>query len=161
MAIGTGLLSTLKPNSATVKWVFYQIISGIGRGCGMQMPLVAVQNALPPALNSVSMSLLIFCQGFGGSLFLSFAQTTFNSGLKDALPHFAPEVNATMIIQAGATGYRKLVSEESLKGVVLAYNQAVNHVFYLSTGACVAVFVFSWGLGWKSVKKAKVVAAEA
>jgi hypothetical protein len=161
MSIGTGLISTLKPNSSTVRWIFYQIISGMGRGCGMQMSIVAVQNALPPALNSVSMSLVIFCQNFGGALFLSFSQTIFNSGLKDALPHFAPGVNSTMVIDAGATGIHDVLSGESLKGVILAYNQTVNHVFYLSTGCGVAAFCCCWGLGWKSVKKAKVVAPEA
>jgi Na+/melibiose symporter-like transporter len=35
--VGTGLLSTLKPHTSAVAWVFYQLIAGIGRGCGMQM----------------------------------------------------------------------------------------------------------------------------
>jgi MFS family permease len=35
--IGNGLLSTLNLHTATVKWVWYQIIMGLGRGCGFQM----------------------------------------------------------------------------------------------------------------------------
>lgn len=154
-SIGAGLLSSLKPSTSVVRWVFYQIISGVGRGCGMQIPLIAVQNAVTPELNSISMSALVFCQNFGGALFLSFAQTIFNSGLKNALPHFAPGVNATTVINAGAANLDDVVADGSLKGVLLAYNQAINHVLYLCAGCCVAVTCFGCGLGWKSVKKAK------
>jgi len=35
--IGSGLLSTMGPHTSTVRWVWYQIIVGLGRGCGMQM----------------------------------------------------------------------------------------------------------------------------
>jgi len=124
-------------------------------------PLVAVQNHLPPALNSVGMSAIIFGQNFGAALFLSFAQTTLSAGLLDALPKFAPEVNFQTVINAGATGFRAVVPKDQVGGVILAYNQSVNHVFYLATGAAVGAFVFSWGTGWKSVKKAKKVEPEA
>jgi len=159
MSIGSGLLSTLTPTTSTVRWIFYQIIGGVGRGAGMQMPLVAIQNAVEPKFASVTMSALVFCQNFGAALFLSFAQTTFSSGLKDALPHFAPGVNATLVINAGATGLIDVVDPSSLKDVILAYNRAINHVFYLAVGAGVAVFCFGSGMGWKSVKKAKVPTA--
>jgi MFS family permease len=35
--VGNGLLSTLQPNTSTVKWIWYQIITGLGRGSGMAM----------------------------------------------------------------------------------------------------------------------------
>ena len=36
-SIGYGLLSTLKPTSSTGSWIGYQIITGVGRGSGLQM----------------------------------------------------------------------------------------------------------------------------
>jgi hypothetical protein len=36
-AIGAGLLGTLLPDSSTGRWIGYQIISGTGRGFGLQM----------------------------------------------------------------------------------------------------------------------------
>lgn len=39
-AIGAGLLGTLLPDSASRKWIGYQIISGTGRGFGLQMVTV-------------------------------------------------------------------------------------------------------------------------
>jgi len=105
------------------------------------------------------MASVIFSQTFGGALFLSFDQTIFSTGLRDALAHFSPEVDAQSIIVAGATGFRDVVSAASLPGVLAAYNQALSHVFYLATGCGAAAFFCCWGMGWKSVKKAKVVAA--
>lgn len=35
-AIGSGLISTFTPNTATGKWIGYQILIGAGRGAGFQ-----------------------------------------------------------------------------------------------------------------------------
>jgi hypothetical protein len=43
----------------------------------------------------------------------------------------------------------------------MAYSQAVNRVFYLAVGAACGSFIFCWGMGWKSIKKAKTVPPEA
>lgn len=109
----------------------------------------------------VAISLIIFFQNFGSSLFLTFAQTTFSNGLTHALPSFAPGVDVQAVVKAGASGFRAVVPPSVLPKVLLAYNQAVAQVFYLATGAVLAAFVVCWGLGWKSVKKPKVVAPEA
>ena len=119
-----------------------------------------MQNSVKPAEVPVAMSLIIFFQNIGASLFLSFAQTTFSSGLTHALPVFAPGVDVQSVIKAGASGFRDVVTPALLPGVLLAYSQAVSHVFYLTTGAILAAFIASWGMGWKSIKKAKVVAPE-
>lgn len=124
-------------------------------------PIVAIQNNLKPELSSIAMAIIVFCQNFGGALFLSFDQTTFSNGLSNALHHYAPEVDAEAVINAGATGFRALVGKNSVDGVILAYSQAVSHVFYLAVGCAVGAFVCCFGMGWKSIKKPKVVAPEA
>ena len=107
------------------------------------------------------MSIVIFAQGFGSALFVALGETIFSTGIKNALPKFAPTVNIQQVIDAGATHYRDVIEEEEITGVALAYCEALNHVFYLITGAGAMVFVFSLGMGWKSVKKAKAVKTEA
>ena len=107
------------------------------------------------------MSLVVFSQTFGGALFLSFDQTTFSSGLSNALHKYAPEVDAAAVINAGATGFRAIVDKSSLHGVIQAYSEALSHVFYVGAGAAVGAFICCWGMGWKSIKKPKVVAPEA
>jgi len=106
------------------------------------------------------MAAVIFSQGFGPALFLSFAQTIFSNSLKDKLHIFAPEVDPQTVFAAGATGIRQVVSAASLPAVILSYDKSINNVFYLITGAAVAAFVSCWGMGWRSVKKAKVEVQE-
>ena len=107
------------------------------------------------------MSTVVFFQTFGGALFLAFDQTIFSNGLAKGLHQYAPEVDAAAVIKAGATGYRAIIAESSVEGVLMAYSDAVSHVFYLATGTACGAFIFCWGMGWKSIKKAKKVAPEA
>lgn len=107
------------------------------------------------------MSLVAFTQTFGGTLFLTFAQTIFNRGLVDGLKRFAPTVNAQAVIDAGASGIRQVVKPDELGGVLEAYNLAINHNFYLAAAAGVATFIFCWGMGWHSVKKKNITTPEA
>lgn len=99
------------------------------------------------------MSFLYLCQNFGGALWLSFASTVFDTGLTNLLPIYAPEIPVAEVMSAGVSGIRSVIPRSSVKGVVIAYNNAVQHVFYMVAGTAVAAFIFSWGLGWKSVKK--------
>ncbi|KAL8830948.1 MAG: hypothetical protein Q9191_001156 [Dirinaria sp. TL-2023a] len=124
-------------------------------------PIVAVQNNIPPANLSVAMAVLIFCQTFGGSLFLAISQTAFTNSLSSALDTFAPNIDVNTLLVAGASAIRQVVPRQSLHGVLLAYNQSLNHVFYIAAGTAVASFVFCWGMGWKNVKKAKKDTPEA
>ena len=101
------------------------------------------------------MAVLIFSQTFGSSLFLAFSQTAFTNSLKTALRTFAPDIDVTTLLVAGASALREVVPQGSLSGVLLAYNQALKHVFYITAGTAVATFVFYWGMGWKNVKKVK------
>ena len=107
------------------------------------------------------MALLIFAQTFGGALFLSFAETDFSNSLIKAINTFAPNVSAKAINDAGASGVRAIVPKPELASVILAYNQAVQHAFYLAAGSAAVTLVFCWGMGWKSIKKPKVVETEA
>jgi hypothetical protein len=178
VCVSAGLISTFTPHTSTVAWVFYQILGGIGRGCGIQMvgfphtsfrrldidirqPIIAIQNDLPPKQNSVGMALIMFFQTFGGSLFLTFAQTIFDRRLVVDLREYAPTVDPQTVVEAGATAIRQVVKPEQLMGVLEAYSKAINDNFYLAAGASAATFCFAWGIGWKKISKKKVVAPEA
>jgi hypothetical protein len=106
------------------------------------------------------MSLVVFTQMFGGTLFLAFAQTIFSRGLSTGLAKYAPTVNVRTVVEAGATGIKNVVKPEEVTGVLKAYNLAINHDFYLAAGSAVAFFACSWGMGWHSIKKKKEVAEQ-
>jgi hypothetical protein len=103
------------------------------------------------------MSLIAFGQSFGGTVFLAAAQTAFSAGLTSALHQYAPKVLPEIVTTAGATGFRSIVPVDSIAGVIKSYQVGSAHVFYVAAGCAVASFASAWGMGWKSVKKAKVV----
>ncbi|KAH7336165.1 putative MFS multidrug transporter [Rhexocercosporidium sp. MPI-PUGE-AT-0058] len=154
-SISCGLLSTLTPTSNAGMWAGYQIMSGFSRGLTMQQPLTAVQAVIPKHRLAVANSFLMFCQILGGALFVSFAQTIFTNALKPALKRYAPDVDPETVYAVGASAFRTVIEKEQVRGVVLAYNDALNKVFYLGAGATVVAFGSSFGLGWTNLKATK------
>ncbi|KAK1081675.1 hypothetical protein LTR33_004481 [Friedmanniomyces endolithicus] len=152
MAIGYGLCGLLSPNSSTGDWIGFQIVAGIGRGMGMQMPLVAVQNNLAPAMIPLAISLCMFTGMLFGALFLSASATIFTNSLRILIPKYAPTANLEAIVVAGATGFRRVVTAEELPGVLLAYAKSVDRVFYLCAALAALCLPFSFGLGWTNIK---------
>ncbi|MCJ1277841.1 hypothetical protein MMC21_005655 [Puttea exsequens] len=153
VTLGMGLLCTLTPTTPTAHWVGFQILVGVGRGMGVQMPIIAIQNMLPPAQIPTGMAVSIFSQMFGGALFLALAQTDFANSITKALAVFAPEADVRAVIAAGATAVRHTVSAQDLHGIILAYDRAYQHAFYLGVGCGGGMFIACWGMGWGKVKK--------
>ncbi|KJZ72348.1 hypothetical protein HIM_08274 [Hirsutella minnesotensis 3608] len=151
-AVAAGLLSTLQPDSSVAKWVMYQFIGGFGRGCGMQIPFIAIQNALPPEKSALGVSLAAFGQTFGGSLFLNFSHIIFRSGLVAGLQSIATSVNIQAVIAAGATAFKEVVPAKAVPGVLGAYALGVDRTFYLAAGASAATILFALGMGWRKTE---------
>jgi hypothetical protein len=107
------------------------------------------------------MSILVFSQTFGGAIFLAIAQLIFSHGLISGLQEFAPTLNPEIVINAGATAVRGVVSAADLPAVLQAYMVGIDRVFYLGTSAAGVLFLFSWGMGWKSIRKDKNIDAPA
>ncbi|KAL4982879.1 major facilitator superfamily domain-containing protein [Aspergillus falconensis] len=151
-AVGSGLFSLLSPTTPTVAWAAYQIIIGLGRGVSTQPTLLAVQNGVAPDDLSTAMAILTFSQTFGGSVFLAVASVIFSEGLKSQIPRYAPGVDPQQVIAAGATGFRNIVRDGDLEGVLRGYSKAINWVFYLVTGLAVVQFGASWAIGWVDIR---------
>lgn len=39
------------------------------------------------------------------------------------------------------------------RGVLLAYTDTVDRVFYMTTGLAALTFALSWGMGWRDIRK--------
>lgn len=155
VAIGSGLFSTLTVTTSTAKWIGFQVLTGFGRGCGLQIPIIAIQNALPESQNSVAMSLVVFAQTFGGALILAVSDTDFTSSLMKRLANVVPVTEAQAIVKAGASSFRGVVDKEKLPQVLIAYDEAVTNTLYIGAASGVVVFICAWGMGWKDIKKTK------
>ncbi|KAL3481470.1 major facilitator superfamily-domain-containing protein [Aspergillus californicus] len=155
---GAGLLILLTPTTKIYAWVLIQLTLGIGRGLGVQMPLIAAQHNAPAHLNSIATALVVLGQNLGPAIFLSLAQVIFSSGLTSELARHAPDVDPRIIVAAGAAGLRDLGLPDSLFGGVLdGYCAAIVRVMYLATAASAASLVVAAGMGWGSIKPAACV----
>ncbi|KAF5026300.1 hypothetical protein F66182_1622 [Fusarium sp. NRRL 66182] len=161
-AIGYGLLSTMGPHTSTAKWAGYQILVGFGRGLGMQMCIIAVQANTSPDVTPVAMAVLVFCQTFGGAIFISAANAIFTNKLHDELLSRLAHVDTGAIIDAGAGAVNDAVDSKNLSQVLLAYSEGVRATFLLAVAVSCAMFITSLGMGWKDIRQKPVIeAAEA
>ena len=94
-------------------------------------------------------------------MFITLANTIFGNSLREQLPVLAPGANATAVVAAGATAFRSVVAPQDLPGVILAFSNSVDRVFYMTAGlAGVGIFV-CWEMGWHDIRKKDVARPEA
>ncbi|KAJ5278978.1 hypothetical protein N7478_004350 [Penicillium angulare] len=154
-AIGGGLLSSMTPSTSTGKWVGYQLMSGAGRGFAFQVPIIAIQNSLPYQEISMGMAILVFCQTMAGAVIITIANVIFDTGLKSTLVTYAPNANSQAVVAAGATGFRSVVSETDIPGVIRAYAKSFDYTSYLNAGVAAVIFLSAFGTGWVDIRKKK------
>jgi hypothetical protein len=157
MTIGAGLLTTFDINTPSSKWIGYQIITGLGAGVGFNVPLVAVQTVLPMQDIPIGTVSVMFFQSLGGALFIAVAQSLFQNGFIEGLHKFAPELDASVMVNTGATAIRSVLAnmgmEGSVRGAIMAYVHGLQDSYYVVVAVFGVAFLASCGFEWKSVKK--------
>jgi hypothetical protein len=153
MALGTGLLTTLRVDSGHAEWIGYQVFLGAGVGCGLQTAFSAPQTALALEDIPIGTAVVIFTENLASAVFVSVAQNIFTNQLKTNIAQYAPDVDASTIISAGATEFMAQVPERLVDSVLFAYNKSLDQTFYVGVAlSCFAIFGVL-GLEWLSVKK--------
>ncbi|KAF5120205.1 Efflux pump mlcE [Metarhizium anisopliae] len=153
LAVGSGLYSLLQPGSPTGYWVGFQILAGIGSGLSMQLAIITVQAAVGGEQLATGMALVIFAQSLGPAIVLTLCNVIFVSSLASQLQDNAPLENAQAVIRAGATGFRTIVQPNNLPGVLAAYANSIDRVFYLVAAVASACALVLWGMGWHDLRK--------
>ncbi|EPS31140.1 hypothetical protein PDE_06095 [Penicillium oxalicum 114-2] len=156
-AIGTGLITLYDVDMSTAKWIGYQIVVGAGIGAGLQIPMTAVQTVLSPEDIPVGTASVMFLQTLGGAIFIAVGQAVFQNGLQAGIRAYAPRVNPSAILNAGATEMRHVLANlgqlDQLDGVIKAYMDGLRDAYRVSLALLLVAFVSSCFLEWKSVKK--------
>jgi MFS family permease len=160
MSTGSGLLTTLMPDSGHAIWIGYQFLLGVGIGCGMQTSMIAAQTALPLSDIAIGSAIMMFVQGFSGALFVSIAQNVFSNQLVKYLKVYVPEIDPKIVLNVGATQLRSEVPAASYNAVLLAYNKALTQSYYVGVAmACLSVVAVIF-MPWLSVKGPKSPSAD-
>ncbi|KAH7326980.1 MFS multidrug transporter-like protein [Rhexocercosporidium sp. MPI-PUGE-AT-0058] len=153
--IGSGLMGTFELHTSQVEWVMYQILTGVGRGLVLQIPIIATQSILAPSEISTGSALVVLFQLFGGAIFICCGQTIFTNRFQAGLLRYAPEVDAGEVVRWGVARLNLAVPEQSLDHILQAYNYALIRTFYLGVAGSFVAFFTSIGMGWKSLKTVK------
>ncbi|KAM7223550.1 Major facilitator superfamily domain containing protein [Rhypophila decipiens] len=156
-AIGSGLLSTLRPDATVGQWLGYQVLTHIGRGIAFQAPVIAVQEDVPVAESAMSLAVINLFMQLGLAVSVSAAQTIFRNQLPLLLDKYAPDIDAQTVIDTGATSVRELVSASDMPGFLQAYNLAITNMFYFSTAAAALACLLSFALPWKDISTVDAV----
>ena len=88
----------------------------------------------------------MWAQFLGSSVNLTIAQNIFVSLVRNALHKYAPTVDASAAIEAGATAFAASVSGDVRPGVLKAYNHAIINVFYLGLTLSAAALLAAFGV---------------
>lgn len=140
-SIGAGLLSTLKVDSKIGYWFGYQVLFCAGVGIGAQNAMLVASVAVVPADLAMVTSLLTFTQTLSSAIFLPIAQSVFQNQLSANLRSNVPQIDSSLIIQSGATGFRDHLTAGQLPLVLNAYNKALSQTFYVGVGvAALSIF---------------------
>jgi len=104
------------------------------------------------------MAFIVFAQSLGPAIVLALCNVILDTSLRSQLPEHAPNVNATAVIDVGVTGFRSIVRPVDLHGVLVAYANSIDRVFYLVAAMAVMSGVVLWGIGWQDIRKKDEVA---
>lgn len=116
-------------------------------------PLIAIQNDTKLEHLAEATSLLVWAQYAGPTIFIVAYNTLFTSNLRSEIPKHAPNADVEAIVAAGATEFRKLVSAEDLTAVLVAYANAIDHVFFLVASVGAVAFLAAFGMGWRDIRQ--------
>lgn len=101
------------------------------------------------------MSFLVTLQFLAPAIFLTLYNIVFDEGLASEIAKHAPDMDVSVIIQLGATRFRRVVPVDELPRVLVAYSNSLDHVFAFVAVVGAMVFVTAWGMGWKDIRKPK------
>lgn len=151
-AVGSGMITTFKVDTGHSAWIGYQVLFGLGLGCGMQQPTMAAQTVLPQADVSIGIALMFLFQSLGGAIWVAVSQNIYTNYLASALPSVAG-IDAGSILSAGATGLADAVPADKLALVRVVYNTALHRAFFVPVALSCAMVLPALGMEWRNVKK--------
>ncbi|KAK8102080.1 hypothetical protein PG984_015226 [Apiospora sp. TS-2023a] len=164
-AVGSGLFMLLDQHSSAGRWIGFQIVLGIGVGLCLTIPLMLAQVAVKTTDVSTATSIVIFSQSMGSAFLLPTAQAVFQNQLLEALRRFAPDIDPSIVLSAGASSEAiSGLPPASLGGIVQSYTSALRFAFAIGIPFAGVALIVSFFMPWfkyQDASKASATAARA
>ncbi|TFK42410.1 MFS amino acid permease [Crucibulum laeve] len=133
--VGTGLMIMLDAFSSMAVKVIYPLIAAIGLGCLFQMPMIALQAAMPIRDMATSTAAFGLIRTLGGTVGISIGQAIFSSTLikKVArIPNLALDTSPGALSQS--VGQLKSISDAAQRTeVIQAYAKSISTIWEVMT----------------------------
>ncbi|CAJ2512383.1 Uu.00g053980.m01.CDS01 [Anthostomella pinea] len=152
LAVGQGLMSTLRVGEVSSHWIGYQVVGGLGLGIGMQAATLAAQAVLPLPDIPTGIAIMFFAQQLGGGIFTSVGQNLLSTYMVSHLRD-VPGVDASQVTSEGAVDLVNNVAPEYRLAVKEVYNQAIARIFLCAMGVALAAVLAGLCMEWKNIKK--------
>lgn len=138
---GVSLIYTLNAEASIGTWIGYEVLTAVGIGLALQIPLIANQAAVSAEDIPSATALSLFMENVGTSLFVSAGEAAFTNGLIQSLHRHAPGLDPISVVNVGATQLRHVFSSGELPGILMSYLEGckVSHIISVACGAAAAL----------------------
>ncbi|PIB02616.1 putative HC-toxin efflux carrier TOXA [Cercospora beticola] len=115
MAIGNGMLTTLRPETPAIWYIAHQISTGAGTGLALQLPATAVQAVLPEEDFAVGLATVLFFEFLGGAVFVAAGNNIFVNKLHRRTGVNLNDDGATTVVNSSHDKVRQNLYMDALR----------------------------------------------
>ncbi|KAH6643723.1 MFS gliotoxin efflux transporter glia [Boeremia exigua] len=135
--VGNANIYMSTARTLTSEWVGYEILTAIGIGMALQIPVIANQASVSADDMAAVTTLTLFMENCGETLFVASSEGAFTNGLLSSLADRLPDVDPKTVLDAGATQVRSLFSGGELEQVLRSYLDGckTGHLITVACGA--------------------------
>ncbi|KAF2170430.1 hypothetical protein M409DRAFT_51473 [Zasmidium cellare ATCC 36951] len=142
---GVSLIYSLDATASSGTWTGLLIVTAIGIGLSLQIPMIANQAAVGAADIPAATSLTLFMENIGTSLFVAAGEAAFTNGLISGVQSRLPSVDPSTIVNAGVTQLRTRFSATELPAILAAYLEGcqISHVVSVACGSAATLMALT------------------
>ena len=152
VTIGAVLSTQFQPNTSASLWVPTLFLIGAGIGAGFEQPQVAAQTVLNLEDIPLGMSVVVFAQMLGQSIFISVVGNILNNEIVSGFRNKLPSINTATLLAEGATELQNIVPPQNILIAKQIYNSAITHTFFVCVAMAGLSLIAAFFMEWNSVK---------
>jgi MFS family permease len=152
-AIGSGLLTTLKPWTSHRSWIGFQVLYGLGAGAGVPPPMLVIQTVLKEKDVPMGVAIVSLSQMLWSSVVVAIAQPIFETKLRSNVIAVLPGLDVEKLSNIGARDLALFYPADQLSRLVPAYSDAILKVFFITAALSCLAFPCALAVRWRSMKK--------
>ncbi|KAK0196961.1 major facilitator superfamily domain-containing protein [Armillaria mellea] len=159
--LGYGLMIMLDSYSNTAEKVLYPLIAAMGLGTMFQVPMIALQAAMPLKDMATSTAAYGFIRTLGGTVGVSVGQVVFSSTLTKRLAKI-PNAEGSLPTGSLSESVRQLknIANVQLRAeIIQAYARSISSIWLVHTPICGVGLLLAFGIRRYSLKRATIKGA--